>query len=547
MKHVPLTLAASLLAAAAGRAATYYVNDGSIEGDVYCTAAGDDANSGLLSSAPVATPSLIFERYDLEPGDTVYIETGTYLLDRNIHVGASDGGTAGAPVRIHGAPPGSGRMTLLDRGSQAGGAFAIEVYRTASVAIEDLDLRSGWISLRLDQTPDVAVRNVSATGAGSDGVFVYSCARATLDRINSHHNGRNGIGCEYPESLTLTASRVWSNGEGGVAIGQRIDGFVRVLETRSHSTTARSSGCPPSTSRSCRRPRRATTPSWPGALARGASRPVLISISVDYNDLHVEDGATVAASISVAATLQDWRAESGQESHSFGVDRSSPAARPAIPSPEHGGALSADGAWATDPQDSPCIDTGDPASPFGPEPAPNGGRVNLGAHGNTAQASRSSGRPWLAAVSLSQGLIVGDAVTTYWYAGRVAADDTVRVEYSPTAAPAWTGVAAGILPPPGSASGTRPRSNPAPPPAGASHSNPIRPSHTPLRERSSSTTRVSATSSTTRGARATSTARPPATTRRTGSPRHAQGQPGRSPGGLHAHCGRHGLRRYRPL
>jgi parallel beta-helix repeat protein len=38
---------------------------------------------------------------------------------------------------------------------------------------------------------------------------------------------------------------------------------------------------------------------------------------------------------------------------------------------------------------SPCIDAGDPNSPVGDEPQPNGGRINIGAYGGTAQASMS--------------------------------------------------------------------------------------------------------------------------------------------------------------
>lgn len=45
--------------------------------------------------------------------------------------------------------------------------------------------------------------------------------------------------------------------------------------------------------------------------------------------------------------------------------------------------------WVTDAADSPCIDAGDPASEFGLEPTPNGGRINMGAYGNTPQASNS--------------------------------------------------------------------------------------------------------------------------------------------------------------
>jgi ABC-type transporter MlaC component len=47
------------------------------------------------------------------------------------------------------------------------------------------------------------------------------------------------------------------------------------------------------------------------------------------------------------------------------------------------------GNWINDAVHSPCIDAGDPAAAFGQEPAPNGGRVNMGAYGNTPQASKS--------------------------------------------------------------------------------------------------------------------------------------------------------------
>ena len=45
--------------------------------------------------------------------------------------------------------------------------------------------------------------------------------------------------------------------------------------------------------------------------------------------------------------------------------------------------------WTKDEVTSPCIDAGDPKSPIGLEPFPNGGRINIGAYGGTAEASKS--------------------------------------------------------------------------------------------------------------------------------------------------------------
>ena len=49
--------------------------------------------------------------------------------------------------------------------------------------------------------------------------------------------------------------------------------------------------------------------------------------------------------------------------------------------------------WVLDDVTSPCIDRGDPNSPVGDEPMPNGGTINLGVYGGTGEASKSfSGR-----------------------------------------------------------------------------------------------------------------------------------------------------------
>jgi len=54
-----------------------------------------------------------------------------------------------------------------------------------------------------------------------------------------------------------------------------------------------------------------------------------------------------------------------------------------------GGRRVAPGEWVNDSVTSPCIDAGSPDSAYANEPLPNGGRVNMGAYGNTAEASKS--------------------------------------------------------------------------------------------------------------------------------------------------------------
>ncbi len=47
-------------------------------------------------------------------------------------------------------------------------------------------------------------------------------------------------------------------------------------------------------------------------------------------------------------------------------------------------------AWVNDETTSPCIDAGDPKDDYAKEPSPNGGRINIGVYGNTAEASKSA-------------------------------------------------------------------------------------------------------------------------------------------------------------
>jgi parallel beta-helix repeat protein len=59
--------------------------------------------------------------------------------------------------------------------------------------------------------------------------------------------------------------------------------------------------------------------------------------------------------------------------------------------------------WVQDDVTSPCIDAGDPNSPIGPEPFPNGGIINMGAYGGTVEASKSYfGKP------VCESIIAGD-------------------------------------------------------------------------------------------------------------------------------------------
>ncbi len=70
----------------------YYVNDSSTVGDEYTTAVGDNTGTGKSPSSPMSSLRALLEVYDLDPGDRVFVDTGTYSLVSNIVIGAEDAG-----------------------------------------------------------------------------------------------------------------------------------------------------------------------------------------------------------------------------------------------------------------------------------------------------------------------------------------------------------------------------------------------------------------------------------------------------------------------
>ena len=95
--------------------------------------------------------------------------------------------------------------------------------------------------------------------------------------------------------------------------------------------------------------------------------------------------------------------------------------------------------WVIDSQDSPCIDAGDPASDYSNEPEPNGNRVNLGAYGNTPEASLTPGgdRGALAGtvIDVSTGLpIEGAVVNAGGWSATTASDGSYLIPSIPVGA-----------------------------------------------------------------------------------------------------------------
>ena len=108
MKTRQIFAFAALLAAGAtsAMATDWYVNDNDTTLDVYCSRAGNDANDGLSTNSPKLSISAVATSADFKPGDTLFIDTGTYNLG-NAPAVFTRSGTQEARITVKGSPKGT--------------------------------------------------------------------------------------------------------------------------------------------------------------------------------------------------------------------------------------------------------------------------------------------------------------------------------------------------------------------------------------------------------------------------------------------------------
>lgn len=407
----------------------YYVNDASTANDLWCRASGDDVNDGLTPDTPKATVQGILASYDLEPGDVVAIDTGTYLLSENVQVTQEDQGSAEVPVLFIASPYG----VTFDRNSSGPGAYGWHLTQADRV-----EIRTAF-SNRL---PGVAQRWMKITGAQT-GIYVQGADSAKIERVEVSGNASYGIYLLASNHAVCRNALVTSNGSTGLFVSGSAEGsFVNnTIAANGGTHEVVLSG---STAMAFRNNIIHAHGSNRGGMQAFGQGSILTS---DYNLFHLTGGAAVGWLWEWYRTLLDWQNATGLDEHSlFG--------NPGFVDPEgedwhlasRGGSYH-EGGWTADAENSSGLDTGDPADEVSEEPMPNGGQVNLGAYGGTEQASRTPEERVLVLQAPNGDEMAKGSFVISWLAVGTAwqGSDTVRIEYSSDNGGTWNAVAASVL------------------------------------------------------------------------------------------------------
>ena len=180
----------------------------------------------------------------------------------------------------------------------------------------------------------------------------------------------------------------------------------------------------------------------PGARGHGS----------DYNDCYVTEGAVGGQLAGPRATLSSWQQVSLRDIHSISVDprfvdASTNFHLRSTAGSYRGAAFTAPGggSFVADADLSFCVDGGDPPAGFAQEPAPNGGRLDLGAFGNTPDASLTPATRFSLLVEPLPGAKwFGTRTITWLTRGPWAGGDMVKLEFSADGGVNWSNIAASV-------------------------------------------------------------------------------------------------------
>ena len=136
---------------------TYYVNSGTVFAGGYATTPGNDANDGLTPATPKASIAAILDNYQLNPGDTILVDAGTYNLSSNIVLDAADSGIV---IEGYSNPNDPTQVTILDRGNTNQGQYVFDLQGATDVTLENLEITGGYDGIN------------ASDGAGSTGLTV---------------------------------------------------------------------------------------------------------------------------------------------------------------------------------------------------------------------------------------------------------------------------------------------------------------------------------------------------------------------------------------
>ena len=187
----------------------FFVNDGDMTDDTYTTAAGDDGNDGLSAATPKLTLASLLAAYDFEPGDRIFIDTGSYTTLATIVIGAQDSG-----VEIIGSDIGLTELTYTATGT------ALDLSGSTDVRLANLTISAGNAAVAIRSPGTGSVLDNVSIDAPNTGVLVDQVGVIIANSTIVH--ARTGIDSTTAQ-ITISGNTIDNMGTGNRFAGIHID------------------------------------------------------------------------------------------------------------------------------------------------------------------------------------------------------------------------------------------------------------------------------------------------------------------------------------
>lgn len=320
----------------------------------------------------------------------------------------------------------------------------MEIGGTGAEAVGNRSYLNGEEGLVLWGAGAKASRNVVYSN-GYDGIYTYATAGEEIRNNLAYDNGTRGSGYNLNASHYDYYCGGYCHDTRAVIENNTLYGGNGLLIGNPVAVTNRNNII------------------WASGVGKVAVRIAVLpgtgsALISDYNDLYATDGATVGDWRGTQRELADWQYITGRDGQSFSTDpdfvntagadatlggtngwddnfhlASTAGSYTGLPFTAPGG-----GSFAANGSDSVCVDAGNPSMSIGAESSPHGGRINLGAFGGTADASRSEGVRVAVLDSVDGGEVLRGSKRITWHTrGPWTTGDTVLLEYSPDGGLNW--------------------------------------------------------------------------------------------------------------
>ncbi len=236
---------------------------------------------------------------------------------------------------------------------------------------------------------------------GIEGLGTFGGTSWAADQVNDIHDNATGIGPRSSAfNATIRFNRIHHNDVGILAedngsihhnvIFRNVNAGIRVIDGSGIDISNNTVYSPGADAVQVQDASQGTTLTNNIIWATGAGKfgvrvatDSQVGFDSDYNNLFASGGAGVVHWQKAFGDLFDWQAEANLDNNSIGFT----ALNPTLDDPQFVDLAGDD--YRVTAAVSTSIDAGDPASLFPNEPAPAGGRINLGAYGDTSLAATS--------------------------------------------------------------------------------------------------------------------------------------------------------------